>query len=278
MSRLIVFAGPNGSGKSSLRDSVPIPVDVVIDPDRLARELNPANPKSMEGRGARKAVAMIDAAIASGQSLSIETTLTGHTAMQRMRRAKEAGYEVGLVYVGLQHRELNVLRVAERVARGGHGIDPDVVRKRVGTSLDNLPAALAFADQAVVLDNSGTVHRRIMSVADCRITSKADDMPQWLARKLPEIEATLSRELGQRAARGSVQAEVKGPSLMSTIFDALRRPEPTMPAPWAVAPIAMEDRIKTFEEIEAAKRAKPATRELDPEPEPSPRPSSGPKP
>ena len=277
MSRLIVFAGPNGSGKSSLRDSVPIPVDVVIDPDRLARELNPADPKSMEGQGARKAVALIDAALASGQSLSIETTLTGHTALQRMRRAKEAGYEVGLVYVGLQDRELNVLRVAERVARGGHGIDPDLVRKRVGTSLDNLPAALAFADQAVVLDNSGTAHRRILGVADLRITSKADDMPQWLAQKLPEIEATLSKELGQRAASGAAQAEVQGQSLMSTIFDTLRRPEPTTPAPWAAAPIAMANRIKAFEDIEAAKRAKPAASTPEPEPSP-PRPSSGPKP
>ena len=231
----------------------------------------------MEGQGARKAVALIDAALASGQSLSIETTLTGHTALQRMRRAKEAGYEVGLVYVGLQDRELNVLRVAERVARGGHGIDPDLVRKRVGTSLDNLPAALAFADQAVVLDNSGTAHRRILGVADLRITSKADDMPQWLAQKLPEIEATLSKELGQRAASGAAQAEVKGQSLMSTIFDALRRPETTTPAPWAVAPIAMADRIKAFEDIEAAKRAKPAASTPEPEPSP-PRPSSGPKP
>lgn len=41
MSRLIVYAGPNGAGKSTLRDIGGDIVDVVVDPDRIARELAP---------------------------------------------------------------------------------------------------------------------------------------------------------------------------------------------------------------------------------------------
>ena len=56
----------------------------------------------------------------------------------RMQRAKDAGYEVGIIYVALEDPKLNVDRVAARVRQGGHAIDPDVVRKRVATSLGSV--------------------------------------------------------------------------------------------------------------------------------------------
>jgi predicted ABC-type ATPase len=37
MSRLILYAGPNGAGKSTLRDMGNDDVELVIDPDRIAR-------------------------------------------------------------------------------------------------------------------------------------------------------------------------------------------------------------------------------------------------
>ena len=42
MPRLIVYAGPDGSGKSTIRDLAGDPIDVTIDPDRIARELGAA--------------------------------------------------------------------------------------------------------------------------------------------------------------------------------------------------------------------------------------------
>jgi len=45
LKRLIVHAGANGAGKSSLRAGGADPVDVEIDPDRIARQVNPADPR-----------------------------------------------------------------------------------------------------------------------------------------------------------------------------------------------------------------------------------------
>lgn len=56
MKDFIMFAGPNGSGKSTVRDTIINPVEVVIDPDRIARELNPGDPKSAEGMAGREAL------------------------------------------------------------------------------------------------------------------------------------------------------------------------------------------------------------------------------
>ena len=275
MKDFIIFAGPNGSGKSSVRDAIANPADVIIDPDRIARGINPSDPRSVDAQAGRAAVRLFDDSLAAGKSMSMETTLTGHSAVQRMQRAKDAGYDVSLIYVALHDPELNVLRVAARARRGGHAIDPDTIRKRVETSLANLPRALAIADQAIVLDNSGQIHRRVMETAAQRVTYLSEQVPEWLNQRMPDIQAAFQGASLRGRPGASPVRPGQGP--LATIFDALRRPEPSTPAPWAAAPIAMADRIKAFEEIEAAKRAKPAAPIPEPEPSP-PRPSSGPKP
>jgi predicted ABC-type ATPase len=60
MTRLLVYAGPNGSGKSSLRDQgvLPDPVEVVIDPDRIARSLNPGDPRAADRAAGQAAIVL----------------------------------------------------------------------------------------------------------------------------------------------------------------------------------------------------------------------------
>lgn len=48
MKRLIVYAGANGAGKSTLREGGSDPVDIAIDPDRIARRINPDAPRSVD--------------------------------------------------------------------------------------------------------------------------------------------------------------------------------------------------------------------------------------
>lgn len=279
MTDFIMFAGPNGSGKSSARDAIANPVDVVIDPDRIAREINPEAPRSVDTPAAKEALRRFERSIAEGKSVSMETTLTGHTAVMRLQQAKDAGYTVGLIYVALDNPEMNVSRVAERVRRGGHGIAPDVVRKRVGTSQANLPRALAIVDQAVVLDNSGKQHERVMETAAGRVTYLAERLPKWLNDQMPEILTALKNR--PATAPESVQPSAKPKrSAVAGIFDALRRPEPSSPAPWAPPPVPMAERLAAFERIaaERAKQSSPMPRDAEPEIGLGPRPSTGPKP
>jgi predicted ABC-type ATPase len=71
-----------------------------------------------------------------------------------MRTAKQAGYEVGLIFVALNSADLNVERVAERVARGGHNIPEDIIRRRYETAIRSLPEAISLADGTIIFDNS----------------------------------------------------------------------------------------------------------------------------
>ena len=283
MSTLVVFAGPNGSGKSSIRDAIINPAEVVIDPDRIARTINPANPKAAGLEGGKEALRRFQQAIEQGRSVSMETTLTGQTAVMRMRQAKDAGYDVSLVYVALRAPDLNVERVQARVRQGGHDIDPDLIRKRVGTSMANLPRALAIADQAIVLDNSEKAYRTILETAAGRVTYQAAPLPGWLAAQLPGIVAALQ----SRAAAAAGSAELPaGPrsGVMLGVFEVLRRGPNPSPAPWEPTPTPMAERLAAFERA-TAEKAKPAPAPApgpkdDPEPEQDgkPKPSSGPKP
>lgn len=193
MSGLIVYAGPNGSGKSTLRDIAGDVVDVTIDPDRIARGIDPSNPGSRDIDAGREALRQFAAAMGQGLSMSLETTLTGNTVLGRMARAKAAGYEVSLFYVALIDVSRNIARVATRAANGGHFIPEETIRRRVPASQDNLAAALRIADHGDVFDNSGPVLTRLLTVDGRRIVFAAAEMPDWLGTRMPGIEAALGR-------------------------------------------------------------------------------------
>lgn len=195
MRRLLVYAGPNGSGKSTLRERLGEKTEVVIDPDQIARQINPADPRAVDREAGVEAIKLFRETLRAGRSMSLESTLTGHTILKRLREAKKVGFEVGLYYVALGDPELNIARVRARVLAGGHHVDPAVVRARVSSSFENLPKAVAIADRSVIFDNSGHEHVPVLDINRGRILQLAE-MPPWLVALRPRIEAALSEKLG----------------------------------------------------------------------------------
>ena len=84
-----------------------------------------------------------------------ETTLSSHHSIGLIRKALDADYEAGLVLVLLRDLELNVARVAQRVAEGGHAIPAHVIRRRYAISLQRLGQAIPVVHGTMVPDNSG---------------------------------------------------------------------------------------------------------------------------
>lgn len=191
MPRLIVYAGPNGAGKSTIRDIAGDAVDVVIDPDRIARSLARDNPAGANFEAGKEAIRQFDRALILGRSISLETTLSGATILHRVIRAKTAGYHVSLFYVALISPDDNIARVAARVANGGHHIPSDTIRRRVAASLDNLPAALVVADTGKVYDNSGPTLSHLLTTVQGRSVFEAPVMPAWLNIRMDAIRAAL---------------------------------------------------------------------------------------
>ncbi len=74
---------------------------MVIDTDRIAREINALDPRAVDRAAGKRALALFAATLAAGPSMALETTLAGRSALLRLWAAKAAGCDVELRYVAL---------------------------------------------------------------------------------------------------------------------------------------------------------------------------------
>jgi predicted ABC-type ATPase len=113
---LTVVAGPNGSGKSTLTKALDFDGrENLLDPDAIARGRNPSNPRSVALTAGREILQRIQDYLDQRISFAIETTLASKRTLGMMEKAKVRGFNVQLVYIGLDTPERGVLRVQERV-------------------------------------------------------------------------------------------------------------------------------------------------------------------
>jgi predicted ABC-type ATPase len=184
---LTIIAGPNGSGKSTLTRSIQESLDTpLIDPDAEARKIRPEAPELASVAGGKQAIKLARNYVNNNQSFVVETTLSGNTYLKMMRDVKQKGWQINLIYIGIDNVEVNIDRVAQRVAQGGHNVPIEDIRRRYKRSLENLPIALQLADNASIYDNSTAVgHQNLLSIEDGRINRQVRELPQWLAKALP---------------------------------------------------------------------------------------------
>lgn len=71
-------------------------------------------------------------------SFAIETTLSSLSYLRRAKTMQAEGWKCGMVYVWLNSPELAHKRVLVRVARGGHDVPEEVIRRRYERSQNNL--------------------------------------------------------------------------------------------------------------------------------------------
>jgi predicted ABC-type ATPase len=196
---LVVVAGPNGSGKSTFTRSAP-PKAPLLDPDAIARLVNPEQPGIAAIEAGRRAATQIRELKRDRQSFAVESTLAGKYALQLMEQAKAGGYRVDLVVIGLEHPALNAERVAARVLRGGHDVPISDIRRRYRRGMMNLPTALSLAHRAMLLDNSSAhdPFRVIMRANRGIVTQIAPALPNWLERAFADHVLALGRSIERK--------------------------------------------------------------------------------
>jgi predicted ABC-type ATPase len=161
---LTVIAGPNGSGKSTLTSSIWFEGNSnLIDPDTIARSIDPVQPARAAIPAARRSILRCKALLAGRESFTPEKTLAGHGAMTIMKDP-----------------ELHIERVRLRVSRGGHDIPDADIRRRYARSLMHAREALRLADEAVVLDNSGLHPVRMLLFENGVVVWRAAVLSEWV--------------------------------------------------------------------------------------------------
>lgn len=127
-----------------------------INPDEVARELAGGGAVSPEQslQAAQLCDDRLDAEIAAGRSVAIETVLSSDKLKRRVEAAKAARFFVVLVYVTVRDGALNIARVEQRHAQGGHDVPPDRVLSRRARSHALFEWFAQQAHLVLVFDNS----------------------------------------------------------------------------------------------------------------------------
>jgi predicted ABC-type ATPase len=155
---IMILAGPNGAGKTTAaRKLLPkFPgIKEFLNADELARAISPEEPESVAFAAGRSLLAHVRELVALNQSFGLESTLSGRSYLRLLKQCKQAGWRITLLYLWLPSPEAAIERVAHRVREGGHGLPPEIIRRRYFASLPNfLSLYLPLADELEVYDNS----------------------------------------------------------------------------------------------------------------------------
>lgn len=138
---LYIIAGCNGAGKTTASMSVlPEVLDCreFVNADEIAKGLSPFKPEEVAIEAGRLMLQRIDTLLSRHVSFAIETTLATRSYKNLVERAKASGYQVILLFFWLSSPEMAEMRVAQRVASGGHNIPKDVIHRRYWAGLRNL--------------------------------------------------------------------------------------------------------------------------------------------
>ena len=160
----------------------------MINPDAIALEIPFLDGKPDERRAGTIAIERRTALLVERADFAIETTLTGMSALRLIAAAKDAGYKVTLVYVGLSSAGLSVLRVVDRVQKGGHSVPVAALQRRYPDSMAKLAQALALADRSYVFDNSGTRRRLLVILDGQNPRYVVPDLPEWAIASVPGLQ------------------------------------------------------------------------------------------
>ena len=138
---LYIIAGCNGAGKTTASLSVlpeVLECQEFVNADEIARGLSPFHPEEMAIEAGKIMLKRIDTLITLHKSFAIETTLATRSYKSLVERAKKEGYIVTLLFFWLPSPEMAEMRVAARVATGGHNIPQKVIHRRYWLGLQNL--------------------------------------------------------------------------------------------------------------------------------------------
>ena len=171
---LYIISGPNGAGKTTASYTV-LPKILnckeYVNADEIARGLSPFNPTGMAIEAGKLMLKRIDELLEKKESFSIETTLSTRSYSKLIEAAHNDGYEVTLLYFWLKSPEQAIERVAERVAKGGHGIPKDVIIRRYWAGLKNLfNIYMPIVDTWILVNNSDTPRTIVATGGNNQIT------------------------------------------------------------------------------------------------------------
>jgi predicted ABC-type ATPase len=125
-------------------------------------------------------------AIKSGSNYAFETNFSAANPMQSVKEFQEAGYEIHLIFMGLNSLEESMQRVAYRVRSGGHLVSEPSIRYNYENGFKNLYKYFSHFDSVTLFDNSIAgaaelnVPKEILHIVNSALYLKQQVYPDWV--------------------------------------------------------------------------------------------------
>jgi predicted ABC-type ATPase len=140
MPHVIIIAGPNGAGKTTAAPALlneALHVNNFVNADTIAQGLCAFAPETAAIQAGRAMLARIHYLASQNENFAFETTLASRSFAQWITTLKQQGYRFHLEFLWLNHPDLAVSRVQERVKLGGHLVPENTVRRRYISGIKN---------------------------------------------------------------------------------------------------------------------------------------------
>ncbi len=178
MSQYTIIGGVNGVGKSSLTGVLLSEnnnnLGIVIDTDKIAVDMNGDKIKA-----GKVAIKKINECFEKGISFTQETTLSGVRTIRTIKKAISLGYRIVMYYVAVDSCEESILRISNRVRKGGHNIPTEDVERRYEKRFENLCSVMQYCDEVYFFDNeNGFV--KSAEYRNGKIILLTENPPKWL--------------------------------------------------------------------------------------------------
>lgn len=116
------------------------------------------------------------------KSFCFETVMSHTSKLDDIKEANALGYTTYLYFVCIDDPEVNISRVENRVQKGGHAVDSEIVKSRYSRTLHNLFPAIELSNKAYLFDNSGdnlTLIAEIYDAKALKLYINEEDFPNW---------------------------------------------------------------------------------------------------
>ena len=172
MKTYTIIGGVNGVGKSSFTGVLKeraTDLGIIIDVDRITAEL-----------GGKAALTTTRDCIDRNVSFTQETTLSGYKTESTAKEVKALGYYIRMFYVGLDTLSESLVRIDNRVKRGGHNIPKDDMQRRFSGRWEAVAKVLPYCDEAEFYDNdNGFV--KVAEYCNGELRTIGNHIPNWLS-------------------------------------------------------------------------------------------------
>ncbi len=189
MPTVYILAGPNGTGKTTYYETAVAEgfIDQTlpfVNVDIITKSL----PGGYKPENFVKAEAITRAILAnhinSNNDFMIESNLSSQKDYDWIQAMITHGYDVVLFFLSTSTVKINIARVKNRVAEGGHYIAEPIIEHRYKMGLSYLKGKLQIFKKAYLIDNSGETALLAVELNAGLIVNEYPPLPHWVNEAL----------------------------------------------------------------------------------------------